>query len=239
MSEINHGSSQDKPHGDMVRGLWLHDRQKSSPRPLAEWVIEHEQLREEIIWWELAYRRGGPDGVMELAELEAIIEQPIDVAALRALNGSAAVAEPQHLSLLKAMESAAIKPADVAKKLQVGTTVIARLLKGQVDPLTAPVSFLISFAQAINTKLDVLIDLLSAPQLKTQTAMYKRDPRGQQLNKSLGVAASTDKPQPLEAKPNGDTAARLSFKEAVDKAPDMTAEEKQVWLTEAHGDDRD
>ncbi len=225
MSNTNHFETPGSQSLDAVRERWLFDRQQATPRPLAEWVVEHEELRDEIVWWELAYRRGGPTAVEEFAELESIIAQPIDLAGLRASIETNTAPEPKYPSLLKAMEAAEVKPADIARKLGVGNTVISRMLKGQVDPLTTPLSLLVTFAQMVNTKLDALIAMLSTPQSTPQAAMYKRAPRGR-------LPVNSEEAMAPAAKPSGVTSTLLSFEEAVAKAPDMTAEEKQAWISD-------
>ncbi len=239
----NYEGRRDEQSLDIVRKLWLTDRQRPSPRPLVEWIVEHEELHSHIVWWELTFRQGGVEAVMELAELETIVEQPLDWAILRDDEQPVDVDVPRVSSLRDVLAAAQSKPADVAKKLKVGTTVIARILRGEVDPLTAPVPFLVSFAQAVNTKVDTLLELMKAPQPRLQTAMYKRESRGlvdnvaegetpsYEATSSAGGSNSAESGTSEKSElPAGASAVVLSFNEAIAMASDMSEVEKQKWL---------
>lgn len=246
MSDINSNDVQSVVTAEVVRDLWLVDRQQPTPKPMVVWIVEHEELREEIVSWEILYRHHGAEAFVELTTLEAVFERTLDITVLNGVEQSVATDGKATPSLSAALESAGLKPGDIARKLHVGTTVIARLMRGQIDPLTAPVPFLVSFSQAVNTKVDTLIEMLRMDQLSPQAAMFKRESRGVtsavaepgvEYQESQGATGTPPDPGAAQEEPvtagtgNGAARATIAFNDAIAIAPDMTDDEKKQWLS--------
>ncbi len=246
MSESNLHHAQSGPNAETVRDLWLVDRQQPSPKPMGVWIVEHEELRDEIVSWELLYRHHGADAFAELTALESVFDRPLDITLLSGAEQSGIADGMPTTSLTAAIEATGLKPRDIAAKLQVGTTVLARLLRGQIDPLTAPVTFLISLSQAVNTKVDTLIEMLRTPPLTPEPAMYKRESRSitsavaersaehnasNEIIQASDESGSTQEQHPVATNGNGANTATMTFNDAIAAAPDMTDAEKQQWLS--------
>ena len=246
MSDINSNDAQSAVTAEVVRDLWLVDRQQPTPKPMGMWIVEHEELHEEIVSWEILYRHHGAEAFVELKALETVFERRLGPTGLNTDEQPAATDGNATPSLSAAIEAAGLKPGDIARKLHVGTTVIARLMRGQIDPLTAPVPFLVSFSHAVNTKVDTLIEMLRFPHLTPHAAMYKRESRGVtsvvaepgvEYHASQGASGTPADPRTAQEQHvtggtgNGATRATMAFYDAIASAPDMTDDEKKQWLS--------
>lgn len=200
---------------DALYIAWSDDRQSASPQSLRTWIERYPEHRRALIDWateepvvEAHFQVVQPDPQAEARSL-AIGKQVLAEMRASYFAQRTAVAEQKSAitDLVHAAKAQGLTAKVLAAKLGIGLTLMAKLNQRLLQIATLPDTLIERLAVELKTGAAEIRAYLARPATLASAAQYKSD----------GV------PQVAQTE---------TFKEALRVCNDMTAEEKQFWLSQ-------
>ena len=188
---------------DYLYAAWSDDRKTAHPHPLKDWISRHPEYRADLVQW------AADDPVMERAEM--LPSDPEGEARTLAI-GLQVVAEMRARyetalpGLLTTARKRGLSTADLADRLALSEPLVLKLERRLIRAASLPGALIERLAEALQVGAHQVRNYLSQPPTLAASASYKAD-RAPQATR------------------------QQEFAQAVRNCSEMTAEQKDFWLS--------